>query len=117
MNSKNEYDKKDLCLAYSQGNMTAYPPNIESMARYLSTQYSNKKPANQQDGKKGDTNTGDDLKFEDKDSNTGDTVGAPLGILQQLKNPLLLAEGLISALTPWKQVYSCLVHHILWRIF
>ena len=37
MNSKNKYAKKDLCLAHSQGNMTAYSPNIEAMARYLST--------------------------------------------------------------------------------
>ena len=54
MNSKNELAKKDLRLAYSQGNNTAYPPNIESMARYLSTQYPNNKPANQRGGKMGD---------------------------------------------------------------
>ena len=44
---KNKLAKKDLCLAYSQGNNTAYSTNIESMARYLSTQYSNNKPAHQ----------------------------------------------------------------------
>ena len=37
MNPKNEQDKKNLHLAYSQGNMTAYPPNIKAIDRYLST--------------------------------------------------------------------------------
>ena len=37
MNSKNKNTKKDLRLVYSQGNNTVYPPDIESMARYLST--------------------------------------------------------------------------------
>ena len=37
MNSKNKHDKKDLSLAYSQGNYTAYPFDIEAVARYLST--------------------------------------------------------------------------------
>ena len=46
MNSKNENAKKDLRLAYSQGNNTAYPTDIESAARYLSTQYPNNKPTN-----------------------------------------------------------------------
>ena len=46
--------KINLHLAYSQGNMMAYPPNIKAMARYLSTQYPNNKPANQHNGKKGD---------------------------------------------------------------
>ena len=47
MNSKNETTKKNLRLAYSQGNSTAYPTNIEVMARYLSTQYFINKPTNQ----------------------------------------------------------------------
>ena len=47
LNLKSKNAKKDLRLAYSQGNNTAYPTNIESMARYLSTQYPNYKPANQ----------------------------------------------------------------------
>ena len=76
MNSKNENAKKDLRLAYSQGNNTAYPFDIESMARYLSTQYLNNKPANQRGGKKGDKRKGDDSKSEDKDSNMGGTAGA-----------------------------------------
>ena len=62
MNSKNKIAKKDLRLAYSQGNNTAYPPNIKSMARYLSTQYAKNKPANQRGGKKGDKRKGDDSK-------------------------------------------------------
>ena len=32
MNSKNEIAKKDLRLAYSQGNYTAYPADIEAAA-------------------------------------------------------------------------------------
>ena len=65
MNLKNKHAKKDLRLAYSQGNMTAYPPDIKAMARYLSTQYLNNKPANQYNGKKGDKNKADDQKSED----------------------------------------------------
>ena len=53
MNSKNENTKKDLRLAYSQGNNTAYPFDVKSMARYLSTQDPNNKPNNQLGGKKG----------------------------------------------------------------
>ena len=75
-NSKNELAKKDLRLAYSQGNNTTYPPNIKTMARYLSTQYPNNKPAHQRGSKKGDTRKGDDLKSEDKASNTGGTACA-----------------------------------------
>ena len=48
MNSKNEITKKDLHLAYSQGNHTVYPADIKAAARYLSTQYPNNKPGNQQ---------------------------------------------------------------------
>ena len=54
----------------------AFQPNIELMARYLSTQYPNNKPTNQCNDKKGGKNKGDNLKSEDKDSNTGDTAGA-----------------------------------------
>ena len=53
MNLKNEHTKKNLCLVYSKGNLTAYPPTIEGMARYLSTQYPKKKSANQHNGKRG----------------------------------------------------------------
>ena len=48
----NKTAKKNLRLVYSQENNTAYPPNIKVMARNLSTQYSNNKPANQRGGKK-----------------------------------------------------------------
>ena len=38
-------------------------------------------------------------------------------ILQQLKNPPLLVEGQVSVLMFWRQMYSCSVHHILWKTF
>ena len=47
MNSKNKIAKKDLRLAYSQGNYTAYPADIKAAVWYLSTQYPNNKPGNQ----------------------------------------------------------------------
>ena len=52
MNSKNKNARKDLHLVYSQGNNTTYPPDIKSMARYLSTQYPNNKLTNQREGNK-----------------------------------------------------------------
>ena len=76
MNLKNKTAKKDLHLAYSQRKNTAYPANIKSMARYLSTQYPNNKPAHQRGGKKEDRRKGNDSKSEDKDSNTGGTADA-----------------------------------------
>ena len=76
MKSKNKNTKKDLRLAYSQGNNTAYPTDIESVARYLSTQYPNNKPTNQHEANKGNKRKGDDKKSEEKDSNTGGTAGA-----------------------------------------
>ena len=76
INSKNELAKKELHLAYSQGNNDNYPPNIKPMARYLSSQYSNNKPAHQHRGKKEDKKKGDDSKSENKDSNTGGTAVA-----------------------------------------
>ena len=36
-NLKNKTAKKDLRLAYSQGNSTAYPTDIEAIARCIST--------------------------------------------------------------------------------
>ena len=47
MNLKNKIAKKDLRLAYFQGNYTAYPANIKAAAWYQSTQYHNNKPPNQ----------------------------------------------------------------------
>ena len=41
MNSKNKNAKRDLCLAYSEGNITAYSPTIKGMTKCLSTQYPN----------------------------------------------------------------------------
>ena len=81
MNSKNDNAKKDLRLVYSQGNKTAYPPTIEAMARYMSTQYPNKISGRQRKGKKGDINgkKGNNSKFKDKDSNTAGTAGAHIG--------------------------------------
>ena len=76
MNSKNKTAEKDLRLAYSQQNSTAYPTDIKAIARYLSTQYLNNKPADQRGGKKGDKKKGDESKSEDKDSITGNTAGA-----------------------------------------
>ena len=52
MNSKNENAKKNLRLAYSQVNNTAYSTNIKSAARHLSTQYPNNKSTNQRGGNK-----------------------------------------------------------------
>ena len=48
---KNEIAKKDLRLAYSQGNHTTYQTNIESTVWYLATQYPNIKSGNQQQQK------------------------------------------------------------------
>ena len=39
MNLKNNNTKKDLRLAYSQGNKSAYPFSAKEMARFVSTQY------------------------------------------------------------------------------
>ena len=52
MNLKNKTATKDLRLAYSQGNNTAYLIDIKSAARYLSTQYPNNKPTNRPGGNK-----------------------------------------------------------------
>ena len=59
-----------------QGNNIAYPSNIKSMARYLSSQYPNNKLANQRGGNKGNKRKRDDSKSEDNNSNTGGTTGA-----------------------------------------
>ena len=53
LNSKNDKAKKDLCLAYSQRNKTAYPLTANAMVRYMSTQYPNKNPGHQRNGKWG----------------------------------------------------------------
>ena len=56
--------------------MTTYPPIIKGMARYISTQCPNNKPAHQRNGKKRDRKKEDDPKSEDKDSNKDATTGA-----------------------------------------
>ena len=76
INVKKEIAKKDLRLAYPQGNHTAYPTNIKGAARYLSTQYPNNKPSNQCGSNRGNKRKGDDPKSEDKDNITGGTAGA-----------------------------------------
>ena len=73
MNSKNEIAKKDLQLAYSQGNHTAYPIDIEAEDRYLSTHYPNIKSGDQRKNKQ---RKADDPKSEDKDNVTSGTAGA-----------------------------------------
>ena len=77
MNSKNDAAKKDLRLSYSQGNKKAYPDTVESMARYLSTQYNTKSTNNPRD-KKGGRNPkkSEDNKSEDSDTTTSGTAGA-----------------------------------------
>ena len=98
LNSKNDNAKKDLHLAYSQGNKTAYPLNLESMARYLLSMYSIKS-ANNPCGKRGDKNRkkGDEPKSKSKIT----TPQAPqvhiLEKLQHLKIQLVLAMDLVLA--------------------
>ena len=60
INLKNKTPKKDLRLAYSQGNSTVYPTNIKAIVRYLSTKYPNNKPANQRGGKQEDKKKGNE---------------------------------------------------------
>ena len=81
MNSKNNNAKKDLCLAYSQGNKSAYPLSAKLIARYMSAQYPNKNPGYQPDSTTGDRNRkkGNDPKSEDKDNNTTCTIGSHIG--------------------------------------
>ena len=106
MNLKNDNAKQDLCLAYSQGNITAYPPTIKTMARYLSTQYPNKNSAHHRKGKKGDRNrkNGDDPKSKTRTA-----------IPQALQVHTL--EILQHVLTFWKPLDSCLDQHVLQEIF
>ena len=80
MNSKNDNAKKDLHFLYSQGHKSAYPVSAEAMARYLSTQYTNK-ISNNSRNKRGDENLkkGDNSKSEDKDSTTTGTAGVHVG--------------------------------------
>ena len=95
MNSKNENAKKDLRLAYSQGNNTAYPTDIKSAARYLSTQYPNNKPTNQHGGNKGIKEKGMTQNLKIRIVTGVVLLVHTLKILQQMKTPPLLAEELV----------------------
>ena len=86
---KEQDSQEDLPLAYSQGNHTAYPTNIESAARYLTTQYPNIKSGNQQKSKQ---KKADDPKSEEKDNATTGTAGHTLRTVQQVKTTPLQAE-------------------------
>ena len=91
---KNETAKKDLRLACSQGNNTAYPTNTEAMARYLSTQYPNNKAANQRGAKKGEKRG----MHQNLKTRIVPPAALPVHMLKiprQLKNPLFLAELLV----------------------
>ena len=67
MNSKNNSAKNDLRFAYAQGNHSTYSKNVESMVRFLLSQY-NIKTVSNLCNKKGNSNgkKGDGTKFEDK---------------------------------------------------
>ena len=93
MNSKNENAKKNLRLAYSQGNYTAYPLNIKAAARYLSTQYPNNKPANLRESNKENERKGDDPKSEDKDNITDGTAEAQVEDTTTNKNTTAPSGG------------------------
>ena len=77
VNSKNDAAKKNLRLSYSQRNKKAYPETVESMARYLLTQYNNKSTNNPRN-KKGGRNLkkSEDSKPEDSNTTTSGTTGA-----------------------------------------
>ena len=88
MNSKNEMAKKDLQLAYSQGNHTAYLTNIESAAQYLTTQYPNIKSGNQKNkNKKRMTQN-----LKERITHRLVPPGHTLRTVQQVKTTSLLAE-------------------------
>ena len=89
MNPKTEIAKKDLPLAYSQGNHTAYPTNIESASWYLATQYPNIKSGNQQKNKK-QKRMIQTLKI--RITRRVVPSGSTLRTVQQVKTPPLLAE-------------------------
>ena len=93
MNSKNKNAKKDLRLAYSQGNYTAYPSDIKAAAWYLSTQYPSNKPAKQRESNKGNKRKGDDPKSGDKNSITGGTPGVNVEDTTTNKNTTTLRRS------------------------
>ena len=90
MNSKNEIAKKDLRLAYSQGNYTTYPTNIETAARYLTTQYPSIKSGNQRKKTNKRKRMIHNLKIRTMQRLV--LPGYTLKTLQQMKKTPLLAE-------------------------
>ena len=94
MNSKYKNAKKDLRLAYSQGNNTVYLINIKSGAKYLSTQYPNNKPTNQHQGNKGNKRKGMTNNLKIRIVTRVVLLVHTLKVLQQMKTPPLLAEEL-----------------------
>ena len=117
MNSKNKIAERDLRQAYSQGNDTAYPPNIKEMTRYLSTQHPNNKPVNQRGGKNGDKKKGNDSKSEDKDSNTGGTAGAHVEDTTTTEESTAPSEVPSISAHVSEQMYSHPALRVLWRRF
>ena len=97
MNLKNNNAKKNLRMVCSQRNITAYPPIPEAIARYLSTQYSNKNSAHQCESKKRDRNG---KKGMIPNLKTRTTIPQALQVhtlkmLRHMKTLLLLAEGTV----------------------
>ena len=84
LNSKNDNAKKDLRLAYSQGNKIAYPLNLESI-----------KSANNPRDNMGDKNgeKGDEPKSEDKDNNITCTTDAHVGETTMPKDSNAPSDG------------------------
>ena len=116
LNLKNDNAKKDLHLAYSQGNKTAYPLNLESIARYLLSMYSIKSANNPRD-KKG-------IRTERRAMTTSlktkiTTPQAPqvhtLEKMQRLKIQTLLAMDLVLAHTYLNTMSLVLGRHDLFK--
>ena len=89
-----KFAQKDLRLVYSQGNSTAYPINIKAMARYLSTQYSNNKPANQREDKNGDIKKGMNQNLKTRIVSLAVLPVHMLKKIRQLKSSLSITERL-----------------------
>ena len=100
MNSKNKAAKKNLLLAYAQGNHSAYLSNMEKMARCLLSQYKNKNinpnnnPCDKTEEKNG--KKGDDAKSEDKDNNNTCTVDAHVGEMTSAQDNAGATSNILS---------------------
>ena len=94
MDPKNYNAKKDLLLAYTQGNHSAYPETVESMVRFLSLQY-NTKTVNNTCNKKGDKSRKkvDETKSEGKDNSNTGTAGAHVGETTTPQDLSTLCDG------------------------